>query len=69
MFASHHVWVTRYTDGEIYARGRYTLKSQKEIEGVADAVARKDAVGNTDVVVWNIFGLTHNPRVEDWPVM
>ncbi|KAJ2985631.1 hypothetical protein NUW58_g5430 [Xylaria curta] len=20
-------------------------------------------------VVWNVFGLTHNPRVEDWPVM
>lgn len=20
-------------------------------------------------VIWNVFGLTHNPRVEDWPVM
>jgi primary-amine oxidase len=20
-------------------------------------------------VVWCVFGLTHNPRVEDWPVM
>lgn len=20
-------------------------------------------------IVWNVFGLTHNPRVEDWPVM
>jgi primary-amine oxidase len=20
-------------------------------------------------VVWSVFGLTHNPRVEDWPVM
>ena len=45
------------------------LQSQKEIEGVADAVARKDAVDNSDVVVWNVFGLTHNPRVEDWPIM
>jgi primary-amine oxidase len=26
-------------------------------------------VKNTDVVVWSCFGLTHNPRVEDWPVM
>lgn len=69
LFASHHVWITKYKDGELYAGGRYTLQSQKEIEGVADAVARKDAVDNTDVVVWNIFGLTHNPRVEDWPVM
>jgi primary-amine oxidase len=69
LFASHHLWVTKYKDGELYAGGRYTLQSQKEIEGVADAVARKDAIDNTDVVVWNVFGLTHNPRVEDWPVM
>ena len=69
LFASHHVWVTKYKDRELYAGGRYTLQSQKEIEGVADAVARKDAVDNTDVVVWNVFGLTHNPRVEDWPIM
>ena len=69
LFASHHLWVTKYKDGELYAGGRYTLQSQKEIEGVADAVARKDAVDNTDVVVWSVFGLTHNPRVEDWPVM
>ena len=20
-------------------------------------------------VVWGVFGLTHNPRMEDWPVM
>ena len=45
------------------------LQNQKEIEGVTDAVARKDAVDNTDVVVWNFFGLTHNPRVKDWPIM
>jgi primary-amine oxidase len=32
-------------------------------------VARNDDVEDSDVVVWNVFGLTHNPRVEDWPVM
>lgn len=68
-FAQHHVWVTKYRDGELYAGGRYTLQSQDEVEGVADAVRRGDAVADTDVVVWNTFGITHNPRVEDWPVM
>ncbi|KAL6837343.1 copper amine oxidase 1 [Trichoderma camerunense] len=68
-FAQHHVWVTGYRDGELYAGGRYTLQSQAEIGGVSDAVKRGDAVGDTDVVVWNSFGITHNPRVEDWPVM
>lgn len=69
LFAQHHVWVTSYKDYEWYAGGEFTNMSQKEINGVADAAARKDNVEDTDVVVWNVFGLTHNPRVEDWPVM
>ncbi|KAJ5155137.1 Copper amine oxidase N2/N3-terminal [Penicillium coprophilum] len=68
-FAQHHVWVTKYRDGELYAGGRYTLQSQTEVEGVSDAVLRGDSVVDTDVVVWNSFGITHNPRVEDWPVI
>lgn len=68
-FAQHHVWVTKYRDEEYYAGGRYTLQSQKEADGVADAVKRGEVVEDTDVVVWSTFGITHNPRVEDWPVM
>jgi primary-amine oxidase len=68
-FAQHHLWVTRHKDNEFYAGGRYTLQSTSEIEGVADAAGRNDDVLQKDVVVWSVFGLTHNPRVEDWPVM
>ena len=49
---------------ELYAGGRFTLQSTKEVGGVADAVARGDSVEDEDVVVWSVFGLTHNPRVE-----
>lgn len=69
LFAQHHVWVTKHLDGEYYAGGRYTLQSRDEIGGVADAVKRNENVNDEDVVVWSVFGLTHNPRVEDWPVM
>jgi primary-amine oxidase len=69
LFAQHHLWVTKYKEGELYAAGQYTLQSQREIDGVADAVARHENIDNEDVVVWSVFGLTHNPRVEDWPVM
>lgn len=69
LFAHHHVWVTKYKDDELYGGGRFTLQSQREIDGVADAAARGESVTDDDVVVWNVFGLTHNPRVEDWPVM
>ncbi|KAH6681746.1 copper amine oxidase-like protein [Halenospora varia] len=68
-FAQHHVWVTKYKDREFFAGGRYTLQSQDEKDGVADAAARGDGVENEDIVLWSCFGLTHNPRVEDWPVM
>ena len=26
-------------------------------------------IKNEDVVIWHSFGVTHVPRVEDWPVM
>jgi primary-amine oxidase len=68
-FAQHHVWVTKYKEGELWAGGEFTNQSKKETDGVADAVRRNDDVQDADVVVWNVFGLTHNPRVEDWPVM
>jgi primary-amine oxidase len=70
LFAKHHVWVTKHRDEELYAAGRFTLQSRVERGGVADAVARKEPIAPTaDIVVWVAFGLTHNPRVEDWPVM
>jgi primary-amine oxidase len=69
LFTNHHVWVTKYRDDELYAAGPYTLQSQIEQGGVHDMVARKDNIVDEDLVVWNTFGLTHNPRVEDWPVM
>jgi len=57
-FAQHHVWITKYKDRELWAGGEFTNMSQKEIDGVADAVARNDNVENEDVVVWHTFGLT-----------
>lgn len=68
-FTNHHVWVTKYRDHELYAAGRYTMQSQDEVDGVTDAAKRRDNICNTDLVLWSVFGLTHNPRVEDWPVM
>ncbi|EXL41894.1 copper amine oxidase 1 [Fusarium oxysporum f. sp. radicis-lycopersici 26381] len=68
-FAQRHLWVTKHRDNEFYAGGRYTLQSVSEVEGVADAADRNDDVFQQDIVLWSVFGLTHNPRVEDWPVM
>lgn len=68
-FAEHHVWVTKYQDGELWAGGKWTNQSLNEIDGVFDYANRNDRVRNEDIVVWVTFGMTHNPRVEDFPVM
>lgn len=72
-FASHALWVTRYVDDELFPAGRHTMQSLGG-EGIASAIAKRTAEGtssvrNEDIVVWHTFGSTHNPRIEDWPVM
>lgn len=74
-FGSHAVWVTRYDDEEMFPAGRHTMQSMGG-EGIASAIERRrhdpnssSSVRNEDIVVWHTFGSTHNPRIEDWPVM
>jgi len=74
-FAAHAVWVTRYHDDELFAAGNHTMQSLGG-QGIASWIkARQEdekqdtSVRNGDIVVWHSFGSTHNPRVEDWPVM
>lgn len=76
-FATHAVWVTRYSDDELFAAGQHTMQStggeglaswirQRQEEDGSDA---KTSVRDEDIVIWHTFGTTHNPRIEDWPVM
>ncbi|KAJ5353108.1 copper amine oxidase [Penicillium brevicompactum] len=72
-FATHAVWVTRHNDEEHFPSGRHTMQSVGG-DGIATAIANRSGteeslVRNKDIVVWHTFGSTHNPRIEDWPVM
>lgn len=70
-FGQHAVWVTRFHDGELFSSGNHTMQSLGD-EGIASWIkSRPNPVGvrNADIVIWHTFGTTHNPRVEDWPVM
>ncbi|RBQ83023.1 hypothetical protein VDGD_03348 [Verticillium dahliae] len=73
-YAAHAVWVTRHDDEELFPAGRHTMQSLGG-EGIASWIAarRHDEarswVRNEDIVLWHTFGSTHNPRIEDWPVM
>ncbi|KAJ5780105.1 hypothetical protein N7457_005265 [Penicillium paradoxum] len=74
-YTKHAVWVTRYRDDELFPAGRHTMQSLGG-EGIHSSISRRKndpdaetAVRNEDIVVWHTFGSTHNPRIEDWPVM
>lgn len=68
-FARHHVWVTKYRDDELWAGGKFTNQSNGKQGGLAAYSQAKESTVNDDIVLWAVFGLTHNPRVEDFPVM
>ena len=73
-FGEHAIWVTRYDDEEIFPSGRHTMQSEGG-EGIRSGIERRrtdnsnTSVRNENIVVWHTFGSTHNPRIEDWPVM
>lgn len=74
-FGEHAIWVTRYDDEDFFPSGRHTMQSPGG-DGIASSIKRRrddpscdTSVRNQDIVVWHTFGSTHNPRIEDWPVM
>jgi primary-amine oxidase len=67
-FVNHHVWVTRYHDGEMYAGGMYPNQSLGG-GGLQSWAGNNESIANQDVVVWYTMGITHIPRPEEWPVM
>ena len=67
-FAQHQLWLTRYHEGELYAAGDYP--NQGDVgDGLPNYVAPTESIRARDVVVWYTVGLTHPPRIEDFPVM
>ncbi|MCU1405956.1 MAG: tyramine oxidase [Glaciihabitans sp.] len=67
-FASKHLWVTQYNRDELWAAGAI-VNQHPGGAGLPAYVAGDRAVDGEDIVLWHTFGLTHFPRLEDWPVM
>lgn len=72
-FAQKALWVVPYADDRIFPAGSYVCQStgdtHAENETITDWVARDGSVENTDIVCYVQFGLTHFPRMEDFPIM
>ncbi|MBH0130245.1 primary-amine oxidase [Salinibacterium sp. NK8237] len=68
LFTTKHLYVTKYDPSERYAAGDFVHQNPGG-DGIAKYIADDASVEAEDVVVWHTFGLTHFPRMEDWPVM
>jgi primary-amine oxidase len=66
-FAAHPFWVTAYNGDELYAGGDYPNQGPAG-EGLTK-YANNASVDGQDLVVWYSVGHTHEPAVEQFPVM
>lgn len=70
MFASKTLWVTPYNEEQRYPGGFYCYQSEpSENLGLPQWTKETQNVRDTDIVCWLNFGITHIPRVEDFPIM
>ena len=67
-FSTKHLWVTQYEPSELYPAGDY-VNLHPGGAGLPAWTKADRSVDDADIVLWHTFGLTHFPRVEDWPVM
>ncbi len=68
-FAFHHLWVTPLRDRELYAAGAYPDQAKNDYRDTLYHYANDDSIYDKDIVVWYSLGMTHVPRVEDYPLM
>jgi primary-amine oxidase len=64
----HTLWVTRHHDDERWPAGNHPTQSEDDA-GMTRWVADDEALENTDVVLWYVFGIHHITRIEEWPIM
>jgi primary-amine oxidase len=68
-FTAHHLWVTPYDAGQRYAAGPYPNQATDDAADTLDRSAGDAPIYDRDIVVWYSLGMTHFPRVENYPVM
>jgi primary-amine oxidase len=64
----HDLWVTRHHDDELWPAGDHPTQSETDL-GMTRWIADDEALVDTDIVLWHVFGIHHITRPEDWPVM
>ena len=67
-FATKALWVTRYSGEELWASGEL-VNQHPGGAGLPTYASGDRDIDGQDIVLWHTFGLTHFPRLEDWPIM
>ncbi|MAL41249.1 MAG: hypothetical protein CMO04_15365 [Thalassospira sp.] len=66
-FIQNHVWFTAYDAEERFPAGDFMNHSDGK-DGLPDFIKQDRSLTNTDLVMWHVFGLHHQVRMEDFPV-
>ncbi|CRK57855.1 Monoamine oxidase [Alloactinosynnema sp. L-07] len=67
-FATRHLWVTRHAEDERYPAGDFPNQHPGGA-GLPEWTVKDRDLQGRELVLWHVFGPTHVPRPEDWPVM
>jgi primary-amine oxidase len=67
-FAHANLWVTRFSPDELHAAGEHPNQHAGGA-GLPEWMAKDRPLEGTDVVLWHTFGISHEVRPEEWPVM
>ena len=65
----HHLWATPYDAAERYPGGDFPNQNPRDGDGLVSWTGRGRSLEGQSIVLWYVFGVTHVPRLEDWPVM
>ncbi|WP_024355374.1 primary-amine oxidase [Leucobacter chironomi] len=67
-FATKHLWGTQYDPEELYPAG-FHPGAHAPGAGLPEWTQADRSLDGEDIVLWHVFGPTHIPRTEDWPIM
>lgn len=67
-FTEHQLWATPYDPTQLYSAGDYVYDGAPD-DGIAHWTLKNRPIEYEDVVLYLTSGVTHIPRVEDWPIM
>ncbi|MBS1724333.1 MAG: hypothetical protein JSS66_15430 [Armatimonadetes bacterium] len=67
-FTEHQLWVTPFDPTQLYAAGSYVFDGDPD-DGLPVWTKGNRSIEYEDVVLYYTVGVTHVPRVEDWPIM